>query len=205
MEARIAEDREVAKETVLGQVTRVIEEKIAKDEAEAAAEKKAKEEAEATAVMKQAEQIAEKKEEQKPVAKTDAAAEALAAAKAAAEISEADMAADMKAKAEPGAGLTRAHQAAGEERQRIEEEKEAKAVEKAETVAEPKPGKILVKHSPAASHGKIKEVFAYRVFKNNRQWCVEWTADNTVSWESFDKIDSDHLREKALALEKAEI
>jgi hypothetical protein len=31
---------------------------------------------------------------------------------------------------------------------------------------------------------------------------VEWTADGSVSWESWDRLDSDNLREKALVLKK---
>jgi len=31
---------------------------------------------------------------------------------------------------------------------------------------------------------------------------VEWAADSSVSWESWDRLDSDHLREKALSLKK---
>jgi hypothetical protein len=52
-----------------------------------------------------------------------------------------------------------------------------------------------------ASSGLIKEVFAYRIFKKNPQWCVEWAADQSVSWETWDKLDSDALREKARALQ----
>jgi hypothetical protein len=82
---------------------------------------------------------------------------------------------------------------------RKKEEEEATVKIKVETK---KPAKIHTEPSKAAE-GLIREVCAYRVFKNNPQWCVEWTADNAVSWETWDKLDSDQLREKALELQKS--
>jgi hypothetical protein len=56
---------------------------------------------------------------------------------------------------------------------------------------------------PAAGGALIREVTAYRVFMRNEQWLVTWAADGSESWERFDKLDSEALREKALALQKA--
>ena len=61
----------------------------------------------------------------------------------------------------------------------------------------------VAKPAAAAVEGLIQEVTAYRVFMKNPQWYVKWTADNSESWETWDKLDSDHLREKARELEKA--
>jgi hypothetical protein len=209
MEARVAEDKEVAKETVLGQVTRVkvaaevSEEAKAADKAKAEADKAAEEEKPKT------ETKAEVKAEPKKAAMTPEAIAAVKAAAAfAATVTEEQMAAEMKSAEgeKAGAGLTRAHKAAGAERLRVEEEKEALAEASSEAAAQ-----AVAEHEPvhtsvppsAAGAGLIREVFAYRVFKNNPQWCVEWAADNAVSWETLDKLDSEHLREKALALQKS--
>jgi hypothetical protein len=217
MDARIAEDKEVAKETVLGMVTRIgtrenvpnaEEEKLTLAKLEAAAAK----EEDPKAAMDLKDHAA-------------AQAAAKAAAQAAAEASEEEMAAELKAKSEveAAAGLMAAHKSADEERLRkkVEEEAlakaktdaaaEAKVVEKPK-VAEEKVATVKVKvesNKPAKIHmepsgeGLIGEVFAYRVFKKNPQWCVEWTADKAVSWETFDKLDSAPLREKALELQKS--
>jgi hypothetical protein len=195
MEKRIEEDKEVAKETTLGMVTRI----GTREEAPAA-----KHAAEQKAPEKPAEHVDEAAvtAEKKAMSAEEVAA-VKAAAQAASQVSEADMAAELKAKAEDeqaAAGLTRAHEAAAQERERIQEEKAAAVPEPKPSVAESKPPEILV----TAKQVHIRDVFAYRVFKRNPQWCVEWTVDNSVSWESLDKIDSDDLREKALVLQKAE-
>jgi hypothetical protein len=204
MEAMILADKEVAKETTLGMVTRI------GTRPEVSEEKPAEKPADETKAEGNA--AAAKEEPKAPVETKDQAtaqAAALAAAQAAAQISEEEVAAELKAKAtvEAGAGLMAAHKSADEERLRKKEEA-AKVVEKPE-VAEEKSATIKVKvesKKPAKIHageGLIREVFAYRVFKKNPQWCVEWTGDSAVSWESWDKLDSDELREKALELQKS--
>merc|ERR1719160_1595895 len=116
-----------------------------------------------------------------------AQAEAIAAAQVAAQVSEQEVAAELKAKDkdEAAVGLMAAHKSADEERLRKKEEATVK---------------IKVESNKSA---KINKVFAYRVFKNNPQWCVEWTADHAVSWETWDKLDSEQLRETALELTKS--
>jgi hypothetical protein len=78
------------------------------------------------------------------------------------------------------------------------------SVAKASNSAAAAAGEPAVAKPPAAAvEGLIQEVTAYRVFMKNPQWYVKWTADNSESWETWDKLDSDHLREKARELEKA--
>jgi hypothetical protein len=61
--------------------------------------------------------------------------------------------------------------------------------------------------APAAkppADAKICEVSGFRMFKGNLpQWRVRWTADDTESWEIFDKIDSDTVRARALDIQAA--
>jgi hypothetical protein len=203
MEARIAEDGEVAKETVLGMVTRIgSRPEVSKDEKLPVAGDEKKDSK--TALEEEPKAPLEMKDQ------AAAQAAAIAAARSAAEVSEEEMAAELKSKGEneAAAGLMAAHQSAAEERLRKEQD-EAKA--KTDAAAEAKvkvkvegakQAKVHLEPSTAAE-GLIREVFAYRVFKGNRQWCVEWTADSAVSWETWDKLDSDQLREKALELQKS--
>jgi hypothetical protein len=206
MDARIAEDREVAKETVLGQVTRVKDDKKAKAEADAvvesleekvrlAAEKKAKAEADAAAAMNRAQNSAEEERQRMKEEEAKAEAKAFAEAKAADEM----VMKEVAEKAEAAVTAAKAAAADGIDAQVLAADAVNKAAEAAGTPehAEQKPPEIHIQPS-----GLIREVLAYRVFKKNPQWCVEWTADDSASWETWDKLDSDHLREKALALQK---
>jgi len=131
-----------------------------------------------------------KAEPKAPKDPSAAVSEAIAAATAASKASEAEMAAELKAKGDVEASMMAAYKNADEERQRKKETEETLA-------------KVT---KPAAIHtevGHISEVFAYRVFKKVPQWCVEWTADGSVSWEVFEKLDSDQLRAKAHELQKS--
>merc|ERR1719453_2819519 len=48
---------------------------------------------------------------------------------------------------------------------------------------------------------QISDVSDFRMFKGNlAQWRVSWAVDNTTSWETFEKLDSEPLRAKALEL-----
>jgi sulfite reductase (ferredoxin) len=195
MDARIAEDKEVAKETVLGQVTRVgaKEEVSAEEKQRLAAEKKAKAEADAAAAMNRAQKAAEEERERQlldgtATEKAVAKAEAKAATKVDEEAEKAEMASRAAARA-----------AADDE---IEAQIRAAVAAKKATAAKPAVAEQKPTQPSAEGEGLIREVFAYRVFKNNAQWCVEWTADGSVSWESWDRLDSDNLREKALVLKK---
>jgi hypothetical protein len=48
---------------------------------------------------------------------------------------------------------------------------------------------------------QIREVSSFRMFKGNLpQWRVRWTADDTESWETFEKLDSEPVRAQALEL-----
>jgi hypothetical protein len=63
------------------------------------------------------------------------------------------------------------------------------------TAAAPKP----------AGDAQISEVRGFRMFKENvAQWHVRWTADDAVSWETFDKLDSEPVRVRALELQAAD-
>jgi hypothetical protein len=131
-----------------------------------------------------------KAEPKAPKDPSAAVSEAIAAATAASKASEAEMAAELKAKGDVEASMMAAYKNADEERLRKKETEETLA-------------KVT---KPAAIHtevGLISEVFAYRVFKKNPQWCVEWTADGSVSWETWEKLDSDQLRAKASELQKS--
>jgi hypothetical protein len=57
--------------------------------------------------------------------------------------------------------------------------------------------------APAPAAGKFSDVSAFRMFKGNQQWRVRWTADGAESWETFDKMDSDTLRQRALEIQAA--
>jgi hypothetical protein len=176
MEARIALDKEVAKETELGQVTRIgTREEVEKILAEA--DKKAKAESDAAAAMNRAQQSAEE-ERQRMKEEEEAKAKA----------------------SEPAAQVNGVEEKAAET---VAKAAEAAAVDgiEAQTVTSEAVNHAAAAPASATSSGLIREVFAYRVFKKNPQWCVEWTADQTVSWESWDKLDSDALREKARALQ----
>jgi hypothetical protein len=181
MDARIMEDKEVAKETQLGMVTRIgTREEVSKNEKTAAKTKVDKEDHKAVV----------HEEPKAPKDQSAAISEAIAAATAASKASETEMAAELKAKGDVEASMMTAYENADEERLRKKETEE--------TLAKAK--------KPAAIHteaGLISEVFAYRVFKKNPQWCVEWTADSSVSWETWEKLDSDQLRAKALELQKS--
>jgi hypothetical protein len=51
---------------------------------------------------------------------------------------------------------------------------------------------------------QIREVSGFRLFKGNlAQWRVRWAADEAVSWETFDKLDSAPVRARALELQTA--
>jgi hypothetical protein len=181
MDTRIMEDKEVAKETQLGMVTRIgTREEVSKNEKTAAKTKVDKEDHKAVV----------HEEPKAPKDQSAAISEAIAAATAASKASETEMAAELKAKGDVEASMMTAYENADEERLRKKETEE--------TLANAK--------KPAAIHteaGLISEVFAYRVFKKNPQWCVEWTADSSVSWETWEKLDSDQLRAKALELQKS--
>jgi len=184
MDARIMADKEVAKETHLGMVTRVGSgEEASKEEELPLAAAKAESD-------KEDHKAAVHEEPKAPVVQSAAVSEAIAAAAAASKASEAEMAAELKAKGEVEASMMTAYKNADEERLRKKEMEEtlAKATK------------------PAAIHtevGHISDVFAYRVFKKVPQWCVEWTADGSVSWEAFEKLDSDQLRAKARELQES--
>jgi sulfite reductase (ferredoxin) len=132
--------------------------------------------------------------------------------------------AERKAKdeAEAAAAMNRAQKAAEEERIRMKEE--GNAVVRVSAAAPEKPLEVVQAKeeaqapanasSPAAAPEKpleivhtepslFREVLGYRVFKKNPQWCVEWAKDSSASWETFDKLDSDRLREQALELQKS--
>merc|ERR1719247_3640413 len=117
--------------------------------------------------------------------------------------------------------MNRAQKAAEEERIRMKEE--GNAVVRVSAAAPEKPLEVVQAKeeaqapasasSPAAPEKPLeivhtepslfREVLGYRVFKKNPQWCVEWANDGSASWETFDKLDADHLREKALDLQKS--
>jgi pyruvate/2-oxoglutarate dehydrogenase complex dihydrolipoamide acyltransferase (E2) component len=131
--------------------------------------------------------------------------------------------AERKAKdeAEAAAAMNRAQKAAEEERIRMKEE--GNAVVRVSAAAPEKPLEVVQAKeeaqapahasSPAAAEKQLeivhtepslfREVLGYRVFKKNPQWCVEWAKDSSASWETFDKLDSDRLREQALELQKS--
>ena len=121
------------------------------------------------------------------------------------------MAAELKAKGDVEASMMAAYINADEERLRKKEMEETMAEAKTKADKEDHKAAVHEEHKApkgpiAAIHaeaGLISDVFAYRVFKKNPQWCVEWTSDGAVSWEAWEKLDSDQLRAKALELQKS--
>jgi hypothetical protein len=62
----------------------------------------------------------------------------------------------------------------------------------------------VAKQAAAPADAKISEVSGFRMFKSNLpQWRVRWAADGAESWETFDKLDSEPVRARALELEAA--
>merc|ERR1719463_677660 len=55
----------------------------------------------------------------------------------------------------------------------------------------------------AKADGKISEVSGFRQYKGNQQWYVRWSNDGAVSWETWDKLDSEPIRAAAKALQTA--
>jgi hypothetical protein len=55
----------------------------------------------------------------------------------------------------------------------------------------------------AKTDGKISEVSGFRQYKGNQQWHVRWSNDGAVSWETWDKLDSEPIRAAAKALQTA--
>merc|ERR1719460_798308 len=142
MEARIALDKEVAKETELGQVTRIgTREEVEKILAEA--DKKAKAESDAAAAMNRAQQSAEE-ERQRMKEEEEAKAKA----------------------SEPAAQVNGVEEKAAETAAKAAEAAAADGIEAQVATAEIV-NKAAAAPASAASSGLIREVFAYRVFKKN--------------------------------------
>jgi hypothetical protein len=72
-----------------------------------------------------------------------------------------------------------------------------------EPVAAAAPAAKPAPPAAAPAGAKVSEVSAYRIFKGNTQWRVRWAADGAESWETFDKLDSDAVRARALELQTA--
>jgi hypothetical protein len=56
--------------------------------------------------------------------------------------------------------------------------------------------------APVEADAKICDVSGFRMFKGNLpQWRATWTADGTTSWETFEKLDSESIRHRALEIQ----